>query len=54
MIEFRVMFCVYPISDMAGAAKKPAKKAVQTVKHKELKNPLIARGIRKFSNAQVS
>ncbi|XP_022668193.1 60S ribosomal protein L6-B-like isoform X1 [Varroa jacobsoni] len=41
------------VIDMAGAAKKPAKKAVQTVKHKELKNPLIARGIRKFSNAQV-
>ena len=39
---------------MAGATKKPAaKKAVKTVKHKELKNPLISKGIRKLSNAKV-
>ena len=37
---------------MAGAAKKPAQK--KTVKHKELKNPLIAKGIRQLSKAKVS
>ncbi|OQR76241.1 60S ribosomal protein L6-like [Tropilaelaps mercedesae] len=39
---------------MAGATKNStAKAAIKVVKHKDLKNPLIARGIRKFSNAKV-
>lgn len=38
---------------MAGAAKKPAAKKVKTVKHKDVKNPFVSKGIRKFSKAKV-